>query len=178
MHVSPGNKHIYIVEMGTAGETLPQEQKLWNPHYSTPCQKVWVSLPACSQKLQCLGPAHVESTETRQTTSSWERRRGNVSLAESIMRRLIGDDAKHLTTALKALALWPTEIAHSVPPLGCLIAPSLARRLSVLKPSPSRLVHISIRLDCLTPSQYNALEIASHSSSSSLCPERSSQLGK
>lgn len=75
---------IYRAKKGSAGETLPQEQKQWNPHYSTPCPKVWFSLPA-PKKLQCLGPAHVESTgDATKRPPSWERRRGNASLAESI----------------------------------------------------------------------------------------------
>lgn len=117
------------MQNGTVGATLPAEAEAVEPTLQHTLSKVWVSLPA-PKKMQCLGPAHVESTGDA-TTPSWERRRGNASLAESIMRRLIGDDAKHLTTALKALALRSTEIAHSVPPLGCLIAPSLARRLSL-----------------------------------------------
>lgn len=107
MHVSPGNKHISIVEMGTAGETLPQEQRSCGTQTTAhPVKRFWVSLPA-PKRCSAVSRARPRGVDGRRdkTTSSWERRRGNASLAESIMRRLIGNDAKHLTTALEALAL-------------------------------------------------------------------------
>lgn len=76
------------------------------------------------------------------------------------MRRLIGDDAKHLTTALKALALSSTEIAHSVPSLGCLIAPSLARRLSLCVEAITEQVHPHFKTTRL--SNATSMQWASH----------------
>lgn len=70
------------MQKGSASETLPQKQKQWNPHYSTPCQKFGLAcLPP--KKVQCLGPAHVESTGD----ATKRPHRGNVVAATPHLRR-------------------------------------------------------------------------------------------
>lgn len=154
MHVSPGNKHISIVEMGTAGETLPQEPEAVEPTLQHTLSKVFGL--ACLPPKGAVSRARTRGVDGRRdkTTSSWERRRGNASLAESIMRRLIGDDAKHVDDSVGGARSVPhIDRSFSSPSwlLDCAITgmPSV----SVLKPSPSRFIHISTRLGCPTPPQ-------------------------
>lgn len=74
--------------------------------------KFCVSLKRCRVSGQPRGADRDATNDLIVGTSS--RQRLNASPAESIMRRLIGDDAKHLTTALEC-PLWSPVIAHSVP---------------------------------------------------------------
>lgn len=178
MHVSPGNKHISCKRAAPV-RPCPQKQKQWNPHYSTPCQNFGL---ACLPPKRCSvsGPPTWSRRETRQNdliveTSSRQRLTCGEHHEETDQRR-----RETLDDSIEG-ARSVVNRDRSFSSLSWLLDCAITGMPSLCVEAITEQVHPqfdSIRLDSLTPPQYNELRIASQSSSSSLCLERSSQLGK